>query len=248
MPSERARAGDAAPDALKRALGFLALTPEGLYCEEGGFHIDPWAPVPRAVVTHAHADHLTAGCARYLTSSAGAQLTRMRVASDAPIESLRYGETRNLGGVDLSLHPAGHILGSAQVRLQRRGEVVVITGDFKRRDDPTCSAMEPIACDLLITESTFGLPIYRWPETEIVIGEINQWWRSNQEQQRPSVLFAYSLGKAQRILASVDASIGPLWTHGAVEKYCEAYREAGKPTPSTRRVVNAPRGWIGPGR
>ena len=245
MPSEFNHPEHRSPSALHSALGFLSLTPQGLYCDAGGFHIDPWAPTPRAVITHAHGDHLAVGCGSYLTSSNGADLVRLRVGSNAQLEPLRYGETRNLGGVELSLHPAGHILGSAQVRLQHRGEVVVISGDFKRQEDPTCSMMTPLACDVFVTESTFGLPIYRWPEPEGVIHEINQWWRTNQEQQRPSVLFAYAMGKRRGFSPASTPRLAP---SGRMARLRNSVRPTAKrasrlqqPKLSSRR----PREWIG---
>jgi putative mRNA 3-end processing factor len=164
----------------------------------------------------------------------------MRLGTEPRIESLEYGQARDIGGVRLSLHPAGHIRGSAQVRLEHRGQVTVVSGDFKCDADPTCSTFEPIQCNTFVTESTFGLPIYRWPDSDSVLANIEAWWRQNQEAGKASVLYAYALGKAQRILASIDSRIGPIYTHGAVGKVCGVYRASGIELPETEPVVEAP--------
>jgi putative mRNA 3-end processing factor len=147
--------------------------------------------------------------------------------ADAVIEALPYGETRSINGVNVSLHPAGHVLGSAQVRVEFHGEVWVVSGDYKLAPDPTCSAFEPIRCHTFITESTFGLPIYRWPAATQVFHEMEDWWRRNQESGKASVIFAYSLGKAQRLLAGIDTGIGPIFAHGAIRNINECYRDSG---------------------
>jgi putative mRNA 3-end processing factor len=218
----------------------LTVTPDGLFCAAGGFHIDPWRPVARAVITHAHGDHAQAGSRSYLTAAPGVELVRLRVGGDATVEGLAYGQALTLGGVRLSLHPAGHLLGSAQVRLERRGEVWVASGDYKTAPDPTCAAFEPVPCAVFVSESTFGLPIYRWLPAEAVFADIAAWWRANQRQQRTSVLFAYALGKAQRLLAGLDVGIGPVLVHGLVERFLPAYRAAGvrlAPTVGLERVA-----------
>jgi putative mRNA 3-end processing factor len=214
----------------------LQVTPKGLYCPEGDFFIDPSGPVARAVVTHAHADHARPGSRRYLCARAGETLLRTRLGPGAQIDAVAYGEAVKLGAVTLSLHPAGHILGSAQVRVEQEGQVTVVSGDYKTAPDPTCAPLEPLACHTFIGESTFGLPIFRWPPYETVIEEIHAWWRSNRDAEITSVLFVYALGKAQRILAGLDPAIGPILTHGAVEKITACYREAGVALPPTRHV------------
>ncbi len=148
-----------------------------------------------------------------------------------------------MNGVAVSLHPAGHILGSAQVRVEYRGEVWVVSGDYKLSPDPTCAAFEPVRCHTFITESTFGLPIYRWPRSESVYGEMNEWWRNNQRQGKASVVFAYALGKAQRILAGMDTSAGPIFAHGAVRNVNQRYRESGVMLPDTSDPNDAPKGY-----
>ena len=214
-------------------MSLLRLTDRGLYCEAGDFYVDAWTAVPKVVVTHAHGDHVAWGCEAYLTSTTGAGVLAARLPEGAPITSLSYGDSIELGGVRVSLHPAGHILGSSQVRLEHGGEVWVVSGDYKTDPDPTCTPFEPIRCHTFVTESTFGLPIYRWrPEGE-VMAEINDWWRASAAAGRTALLYGYALGKAQRLLAGLDASIGPILTHGAVERMTAVYRAAGVALPPT---------------
>jgi putative mRNA 3-end processing factor len=209
--------------------------PEGLYCAAGDFYIDPWRPVAKAVVTHAHADHARYGSTRYIAASAGEGVLRTRLGK-IDLAPLAYSECLQVGDVKLSFHPAGHVLGSAQVRIEHKGEVWVVSGDYKVEPDPTCAAFEPVKCHTFVTESTFGLPIYKWVSAATLFGEINEWWASNAANGRASVLFCYAFGKAQRILAGVDSGIGPIVTHGAVEPLNRAYRDAGVPLPATQMV------------
>ena len=210
----------------------------GLYCAAGDFFIDPWQPVGRAVITHAHGDHARPGSAAYLSAKRGLPVLRTRLGEEATIEGLSYGETRDINGVKVSLHPAGHVLGSSQVRIEHRGEVWVVSGDYKLDPDPTCEPFEALACDTFVTESTFGLPIYRWCTPDETFAGINEWWRANAAAGRASVIFGYAFGKAQRILASVDASIGPIVVHGAVDVLDRGYRECGVALPETRMVTD----------
>jgi putative mRNA 3-end processing factor len=211
----------------------------GLFCAAGGFHVDPWSPVELAVVTHAHADHARAGSGAYLCARIGAELVRNRVGPEARVETLEYGERRRIGEATVSLHPAGHVLGSAQVRIEAAGETWVVSGDYKTEPDPTCAPLEPQRCDVFVTESTFGLPIFRWEPAGRVIDEVERWWGANREARRTSVLYAYSLGKAQRVLASIDASAGPVLVHGAMLRPIEAYRAAGIALPEVLHVDDA---------
>jgi putative mRNA 3-end processing factor len=211
----------------------ISLTARGLHCKQGDFYIDPWKPVSRAVVTHAHADHTYRGSQKYLVPKAGEWVSRIRIGEDATIETLSYRETIDINGVKVSFHPAGHILGSAQVRVEYKGEIWVLSGDYKLTPDATCEPFEPVKCHHFVTEATFGLPVYRWQESDVVFGEISDWWRRNCENGKASVIFAYSLGKAQRILNGIDRSIGPIFTHGAVERLTQAYRESGVDLPKT---------------
>lgn len=218
----------------------LQLTDAGFYCPQGDFYIDPWQAVQRAVVTHAHADHFRWGCHTYLAAAAGESVFRARLGYGSVLETIPYGQVRTINGVSVSLHPAGHILGSAQVRVEYRGQVWVASGDYKRQPDATCAPFEPLRCHGFITEATFGLPIYRWQPAAAVFGQIDAWWRANRDAGKSSVIYAYALGKAQRLIAGVDASIAPIYTHGAVERLNEAYRAAGVPLPPTTRITDAP--------
>ena len=211
--------------------------PQGLYCPPGDFYIDPWRPVDRAIITHAHADHARTGHNHYLASAAGEQVLRTRLG-DITLQTLPYGQVIEHNGVKISLHPAGHVLGSAQVRLQWRDEVWVVSGDYKLDADPTCLPFEPVTCNTFITESTFGLPVYRWPTPATVLQQINSWWADNASNKRTSVLYAYSLGKGQRVLAGVDCSIGPIITHGALNALNDVYRTAGVNLPATSAVTD----------
>ncbi len=220
---------------MKRS-GLLKLTGKGIYCAKGGFYIDPWKPVAKAVLTHAHSDHTYRGNKHYLVPKEGERLSRIRLGDEAHISTLPYGEVLDIDGVKVSFHPAGHILGSAQVRVESGGEVWVASGDYKLMPDATCAPFEPVRCNHFITEATFGLPIYRWRPTRFIFEEINGWWLRNRERGKASVIFAYSLGKAQRIMNGIDSSIGPIFTHGAVERLTQAYREHGVKMPLTQYV------------
>src|SRR3982750_419100 len=178
-------------ETLRRVSSLLSETSSGLWCAAGRFHIDPWRPVERAVITHAHGDHARPGNAHYLCARRGLPVLRTRMGPEANIEAIGYGETRELGGVKISLHPAGHVLGSSQVRVEHRGEVWVVTGDYKRQADPTCRLFEPVSCHTLVTEATFALPIYTWDATAAIVDDIVSWWHANREQERPSIIFCY---------------------------------------------------------
>lgn len=214
----------------------LEPTRDGLWCEAGEFHVDPWRPVARAVVTHAHADHATPGCGRYLASRNTLEVMRARFDKNLEGEVLEWGQARDLGGCSVSLHPAGHVLGSAQVLIRHGNESWCVTGDYKCEPDPSCEPFEPVQCDTLLTECTFGLPIYRWDAPERIFEAMNAWWRSNAAQGRTTVFLAYAFGKAQRILAGLDPSIGPIGIHGALTGPTEVYRAAGIALPDTLRA------------
>lgn len=210
--------------------------PEGLYCPPGDFYIDPWRPVPRAVITHAHSDHARYGNGHYLAAAPAEGVLRTRLG-EINLQSVAYGERLTHHGVTVSLHPAGHVLGSAQVRLEHGGQVWVASGDYKVAPDPTCAPFEPVRCDVFITESTFGLPIYRWCPDDELFADVNAWWARNASHARASVLTCYSFGKAQRVLAGVDPSIGPIIVHGAVAPLNRAYAAQGVQLPDTRMVT-----------
>ena len=214
----------------------LTLREHGLYCAAGGFHVDAWGPVDRSIITHAHADHAHAGSAHYLTAAPGRALLTLRLGDDADIQTLAYGQSLHIGDVTVSLHPAGHILGSAQVRIEHKGEVWVVSGDYKLAPDPTCAAFEPVRCHTFLSESTFGLPVYRWSPPAEIIADITQWWQQNQADRKTSLLLCYALGKAQRILAGLDPSLGPVVVHGAVDRVTHVYRAADIPMIETRTI------------
>jgi putative mRNA 3-end processing factor len=217
----------------------LLTTPSGLFCPAGGFHVDPWGPAETALITHAHADHARPGARAYVCAEPCVPLLR-RLGPEASIRGVPYGDRFELGSVTVSLHPAGHVLGSAQVRIEHEGRVWVASGDFKRAPDPSCAPFELVRCDVFVSEATFALPIYRWDEPAAVAAEIHDWWRSNTE--RPSVLLAYALGKSQRLLAELGfLTDQPVLTHGAVEAFVRAYREAGVAMLPTLPLADAPK-------
>ena len=225
----------------------LQETPAGLYCEAGDFYVDPCRRVERAVITHAHADHARPGSRKYLAAKEGRRVLRSRLGPSAEIEAIPYGETQSINGVTLSFHPAGHILGSAQVRIEYRGEIWVVSGDYKIEPDATCAAFEHVRCHTFITESTFGLPEYVWPTQTDVFANINRWWIQCRDENRPAVLLAYALGKAQRLIAGVDSTIGPIYCHPAVQLMNDEYRASGINLPKTWLPSQAParKGWGG---
>ena len=215
----------------------VELRPEGLYCPAGDFHIDPWRPVPVAVLTHGHGDHARSGMGRYHTSAEGLPILDWRLGEqDYRVHA--YGEAFTLGRARVSLHSAGHVLGSAQVRIEVDGEVWVVSGDYKRQPDPTCAPFEVVPCDTFITEATFGLPIYRWPGAGEVAREIVQWRDHCATRGEAAILYCYALGKAQRVLAELMAwTDRPVYLHGAIAAGVEVYRRAGIPMVDTRLVI-----------
>ena len=208
-------------------MALLELAERGLYCAAGDFYIDPWDPVGRAVISHAHNAHVQPGSCSYLTARSGERLLRRVLGVGAVIQALDYGESLVIGDVRVSLHPAGHILGSAQVRVEHAGEVWVVSGDYKLAPDPTCAPFETVHCHTFVTEASFGLPVFRWPAASEVIEAIHTWWRANQEAGRASLLFAHPQGKAQRLLALLDPAIGPIYAHSDIEAINEIYRAQG---------------------
>jgi putative mRNA 3-end processing factor len=197
-------------------MNLLELTPSGLYCPQADIFIDPWRPVDKAVITHAHSDHARWGMKHYLSHHHSAEVMKLRLGQEISLETLEYGETLVINGVILSLHPAGHIPGSAQVRLEYKGKTVVISGDYKTENDGLSQPFLPIKCHEFVSECTFGMPIYKWQNQKEIFTSINAWWRQNASLGRNSVLFAYSLGKAQRIINQLDLSIGEVFAHGAI--------------------------------
>lgn len=212
----------------------VQLTKAGLYCPAGKFYIDPYRSVERAVITHAHSDHARAGHGIYYCADSGLSILKHRLGHEWRYHPLAFGERIQLGSAIVSLHSAGHILGSAQVRIELNGEVWVVSGDYKRDSDPTCEPFEVVPCDTFITEATFGLPIYQWQPASETAREIHNWWQQCREKERTAVLFCYALGKAQRVLGELLAySNEPVYLHGAVDILTEVYRGAGIPMVPT---------------
>lgn len=215
----------------------------GIYCPQADLYIDPWKGVDKALITHAHSDHARWGSRHYLAHEDSEQVLRLRLGQDIRLDTTPYGREHLINGVKISFHPAGHITGSAQIRLEYRGEVWVVSGDYKTEPDSTCTSFEPVRCHTFITESTFGLPVYSWKPQEEVFEEINGWWRQNASEGKSSLLGGYALGKAQRLIANVDPSIGPIFVHGAVDNVNRALSQNGLQLPASTRVTpEIPRG------
>ena len=233
----------------------VEVTSSGLYCAAGDFYIDPWQPVDTAIITHAHGDHAHWGCKRYFTSNFGKKILAHRIRGidieqktedvDLPVViGVDEGQSVKFKDVIVSFHPAGHILGSAQIRLELNGKIWVVSGDYKRDHDPTCRPFEVVPCDVFITEATFALPIYQWQPTSLVAKEILQWWDECARDQRAAVLFCYALGKSQRILAELaELCDRPVYLHGAHAPLTQIYRDAGIKMLSTELVSQKPRDY-----
>jgi putative mRNA 3-end processing factor len=206
-----------------RSSDLLTFNSKGIYCPQAQVYLDPWQPVERAIITHGHSDHARYGHRHYLTHHSNIPILRHRLG-DIHIEGVDWGKQFFINGVSFSLHPAGHILGSSQVRVEYQGEVWVFTGDYKDEPDGVCTPYESIKCHTMITECTFGIPAFKWKPQEHVFAEINSWWHQNQAEGKTSILFGYTLGKAQRILKYLDPSIGRIYTHGSVENMTKVLR------------------------
>jgi putative mRNA 3-end processing factor len=217
-------------------MSLLEFTDSGIYCARAGVYLDPWKPVDKALITHGHSDHAYEGHKHYLCTTEALPVIKHRLHLQDNIESVNYGQPLQINGVNFSFHPAGHIPGSAQIRVEYKGEVWVFSGDYKLQEDGISTPFEPIRCDTFITESTFGLPIYKWKSQQEVFDDINQWWRKNQAEGKTSVITGYTLGKSQRILKNVDASIGKIFTHGAVDALNRVLKAQGLDLPEAPRV------------
>lgn len=216
-------------------MALIDFTEKGLYCLQGQFYIDPWKPVERAVITHAHSDHARWGSQHYLSHHLTKPLLQLKLG-DNDYQSVEWNEPIYVNGVKLSLHPAGHIIGSSQVRVEYNGEVWVISGDYKTEHDGISGEFETVKCNTFITESTFGLPIYHWKKQQQVFDDIHNWVVRNNAAQKTSVLIAYSLGKAQRILPPLVATGLPIFAHGAVYNVHQALINSGWNLPTIQRV------------
>ncbi|MFP4328054.1 MAG: ligase-associated DNA damage response exonuclease [Paracoccaceae bacterium] len=214
----------------------LTFTEHGIYCPAGDFHIDPWRPVARALITHGHADHARPGHGAYLCTAQAAPVLRHRLG-EIVLETVKFGETRRIGAACVSFHPAGHVPGSAQIRVEVDGETWVVSGDYKVEQDGLSEPFEPLRCHSFITECTFGLPVFDWAPQAQVAAEINRWWADCAAAGRTAMLGAYALGKAQRLLTLLDPEIGPILTHGAVEATNAVLRAQGYRLPDTLPVT-----------
>lgn len=216
----------------------IRFTEHGLYCEAGDFHIDPWRPVRSAVITHAHSDHARPGHGHYLCARAGLSVLRSRLGAQT-YEAADWSEPVYRHGVRISFHPSGHIIGAAQVRIEYRGEVWVVSGDYKTEDDGISGYFEPVKCHTFVTESTFGLPVYQWQPQTVVYDEIRNWVSAQLDQGRSAVLQAYSLGKSQRLLDALRPFDGRIFAHGAILQIQEALRADGHDFPQAERLTEA---------
>jgi len=214
----------------------IEFTDKGLYCPAGDFYIDPWRPVARAVITHAHSDHARAGSVAYLCHRLTVPLLSLRLGPGS-YEGVEWNQPVFLNGVRVSLHPAGHIVGSSQVRVEHQGRVWVVSGDYKTEDDGLSGAFDPLRCQVFVTESTFGLPVYHWKSQEAIFSGIRDWVRENRETGETSVLIAYSLGKAQRLLRCLAPLGLKVFVHGAIANIHEVLTGAGVVLPPVIRVT-----------
>ena len=206
--------------------GLLVHTALGLYCPKADVYLDPWKPVKKAILSHGHADHARWGSSFYLCTPTAAPVIKYRLG-DINLETLPFGEEKLINGVSFSFHPAGHILGSAQIKVSYKGEMVVFSGDYKTANDGFSEAFEPVKCHTFITESTFGLPVYHWQDQKWVFNEMEEWCKNNRNNGQLSILYGYSLGKAQRILQGLPESIGPIFTHSTIEAVLNVMRNQG---------------------
>lgn len=214
----------------------LSFSDRGIYCEAGGFHIDPWRPVKRALITHGHADHARFGHQQYLATHSALPVMQHRLG-DIAAQGVNYGEELAIGAATVSFHPAGHVPGSAQIKVTVNGETWVASGDYKLENDGLSEQFEPQRCHHFITESTFGLPVFRWQPQDAIAQDLNAWWRKCKSEDKTAFIGAYSLGKAQRLMRMLDPDIGPILTHGAVEATNSILRAQGINLPETKRLT-----------
>ena len=218
-------------------MNLITFTNKGLYCSQGDFYIDPWKPVERAIITHGHSDHAYFGHKYYLCHHFTKPILQLRLGNNN-YESIEWGEKRVMNGVTISMHPAGHIIGSSQIRVEYNGEVWVVSGDYKTEDDGLSTKFEPVKCNTFITESTFGLPIYKWKPQHEIFENIINWIASNKENGKTSVLLAYSLGKAQRVLQHIKETTQTIYAHGAIYNTQQTLINAGWKIPDLVRVTH----------
>jgi putative mRNA 3-end processing factor len=217
-------------------MSLLRFTDRGIFCELAKVYLDPWKPVDKAIISHGHSDHAYFGHKHYLSTTEAMPVIKHRLFLQDNFQSIPYGERISINGVDFSFHPAGHIPGSAQIRVEHKGEVWVFSGDYKLENDNFSVPFESVKCHTFITESTFGLPVYKWKPQREVFDDVNDWWRKNQLEGKTSVIAGYTLGKAQRVLKNVDQSIGKIFTHGAVDTINQVLKKQGFNLPDAPRV------------
>ena len=208
----------------------LKFKKEGIFCVPGKFYIDPWLPVKYALITHGHADHARWGMEKYLCHHFTVPILHSRIGRDIQVQGVNYNESIVINGVKVSFHPAGHIIGSAQIRLEYKGKVIVVSGDYKVQNDGLSTAFEPVKCHEFITESTFGLPIYNWPTIEKQNQDLQNWVLQNTKNNKTSVFVGYSLGKAQRIMKALENTL-PIYVHYSISKLNQAYEAVGIELP-----------------
>lgn len=215
----------------------ITFTDNGFYCAEGDFYIDPWNPVKNAIITHGHSDHARWGSEHYLCHTFTKSILKARLGNEISVQTLDWNVPLHINGVQVSLHPAGHIIGSSQVRIEYRGDVWVISGDYKIEDDGISGSFQPVRCNTFLTESTFGLPIYLWKPQHDIYKDIQNWVIQNQADNRNSILYAYSLGKAQRVIEAVSQITQDIYAHGAVYNMQHTLIEDGHTLFPVKRVV-----------
>lgn len=219
-------------------MALLEFKPQGIYCPQADVYIDPWRPVERALITHGHSDHARWGHKYYLCTELAAPVIQYRLGA-IKVQTVKFGQITTINGVEFSFHPAGHILGSAQIKASYKGETWGVSGDYKLEKDAIALPFEPFKCHAYITESTFGLPVYKWKDPKHIFDAINTWWQQNKEEGKVSVLSGYSLGKAQRIIQGLNPAIGKIYTHGAVENINKVIRAQGISLHPTINVTPA---------
>jgi putative mRNA 3-end processing factor len=216
-------------------MALITFTNKGIYCKQGDFYIDPWRPVDLAVTTHGHADHVKWGNKAYLCHDLTRPILNQRLGPDLNIETLPYNREITIHGVKISLFPAGHVIGSAQVRLEYKGEICVVSGDYKTEYDGISTQFEPVKCHTFVSESTFGLPIYKWQPQEVIFSQIKDWISDNHDRNKTSVLVAYSLGKAQRLIKGLSGYTD-IYVHNSIANLNEGFINAGVDLPETIRI------------
>ncbi len=213
----------------------ITFTEKGLYCAKAKVYIDPWKSVSRALITHGHSDHARRGHGAYLCHHDSVNILMHRLGKIS-VQGISYREPLVINGVTITFHPAGHVFGSAQIKLEDNKERWVISGDYKLDNDGVATPFEVVQCDHFVTESTFGLPVFRWKKQQEVYDEIDQWWHENSKKNKASMICAYSLGKAQRVIKNIDTNIGPIVTHPSVEAINILIRESGVELPTTYSI------------